>query len=115
MAVEALWLVEFSSPNKGTWGKGVAVFETQRIFGGDSGYYYIGHYSLDYINIEAEVRIKQHFMGTQSIFHPLTNVTVIFEKQSLTNGLENTIIKGYVKEDPEEKVEIKFTKLSELP
>jgi len=46
MTIEALWAVNFST-QLGFSGSGVAVFETGRIFGGDSLYYYIGDYVLN--------------------------------------------------------------------
>lgn len=115
MAVEGLWLVEFMSREQGTWGKGVTVLETGKILGGDSGYYYIGSYSVEHTTIEAEVKITQHFMGMQNIFHPLTNVTIVFNRQDIQGGLDNKILQGVLRENPALTVGVKFTKLSELP
>jgi hypothetical protein len=47
-AIEALYVVEFGDVALGGQqyrNGGVAVLETNRIFGGDSGYYYVGTFS----------------------------------------------------------------------
>jgi hypothetical protein len=49
--IEALYVVEFGDVAIGGqtytyWNGGVAVLETNRIFGGDSGYYYLGNYTI---------------------------------------------------------------------
>jgi hypothetical protein len=44
--LEALYLVEFGDVSGVDYQNGgVAVLETSRIFGGDSGYHYVGDYS----------------------------------------------------------------------
>ena len=43
--IEALWSVDFST-NLGMHGFGIAVFETKRILGGDSGMIYVGSYEV---------------------------------------------------------------------
>ena len=59
--LEALYVVEFGDiAGFGYRNGGVAVLETNRIFGGDSGYYYIGDFSVFGDRIEASVRITKH-------------------------------------------------------
>lgn len=62
-SIEALYVVEFG--DVATGGRtfrngGVAVLETNRIFGGDSGYYYVGTYAVKDNKIEATARIVKH-------------------------------------------------------
>ena len=65
---EALWAVYFgdvSDPSRlvpGRTNAGVAVLETQRIFGGDSQYFYLGSYEVEKDWITASVTIT-HFNG----------------------------------------------------
>lgn len=65
---EALWAVYFgdvSDPSRldpGHTNAGVAVLETQRIFGGDSQYFYLGSYEVEKDRITAAVTIT-HFNG----------------------------------------------------
>jgi T3SS negative regulator,GrlR len=59
--VEALYVAEFGDvAGVGSWNGGVVVLETNRIFGGDSGYYYIGTFSIFGDCIEASARITKH-------------------------------------------------------
>ena len=44
MSIEALWSVEFAST--AGLGRGVVVFESGRLFGGDPDYIYTGQYDL---------------------------------------------------------------------
>ena len=65
---EALWAVYFgdagdsSGLRPGSANAGVAVLETQRIFGGDSQYYYLGTYEVEKDRMTATVTIT-HFNG----------------------------------------------------
>jgi hypothetical protein len=52
MSIEAVWAVNFITP-VGAGGAGVVVFETGRIFGGDSYYYYIGGYLINGTEVHA--------------------------------------------------------------
>jgi len=73
--LEALWSVEFVS-NLGIFGAGVVVFETERVFGGDSQYYYLGTCQVKYDNVEAEIEVT-HYTGQKfSIFGPLEKFKV---------------------------------------
>ena len=60
MSLEALWSIQFEVPNIERWGGGVVVFETGRILGGDSSFYYIGDYSVDNKIIQGRVEVKRH-------------------------------------------------------
>ena len=63
--IEGLYVVEFGDVAIGGqtytyWNGGVAVLETNRIFGGDSGYYYVGNYTIKDGQFEATVKIVKH-------------------------------------------------------
>jgi len=59
--IEALYVVEFGDVSGfGYCSGGVVVLETNRIFGGDSGYHYIGNFSVFGDLFEASVRITKH-------------------------------------------------------
>jgi hypothetical protein len=59
--LEALYVVEFGDVSSfGYRNGGVAILETNRIFGGDSGYHYIGEYFVFGDRFEASVRITKH-------------------------------------------------------
>ena len=46
-SIGALWTVEFENPSNHYEGAGIAVFETGRILGGDSFFYYVGTFSIE--------------------------------------------------------------------
>jgi hypothetical protein len=59
--IESLYVVEFGDiGGLGYRNGGVVILETARIFGGDSGYYYLGDYSVFGDRFEASVRITKH-------------------------------------------------------
>lgn len=59
MSVEALWSVKFVT-DRGHRGAGVVVFETGRLFGGDSRFYFIGDFTVKENTITANVKVKHH-------------------------------------------------------
>ena len=65
--LEALWTVEFGSSME-SYGAGVLVFETGRIFGGDSSYYYLGTFLVKNEIVEAEVEGTHYSGQAHSIF-----------------------------------------------
>ena len=58
---EALWSIEFVS-DAGSVGAGVIVLETERLFGGDAQYFYIGKYEIEGKQISAEITVT-HYAG----------------------------------------------------
>ncbi len=65
--LEGLWTIEFVS-NVETYGAGVVVFESGRIFGGDNCYYYIGTFRVKNKIVEAEVEGTHYSGEAHSIF-----------------------------------------------
>lgn len=62
MQLEALWTVSFASSDgsASNVGGGVVIFETNRIFGGDAGYYYLGNFTITNGVLEGNVQIVKH-------------------------------------------------------
>jgi hypothetical protein len=115
MSIEALWYVNFGS-NQEAFGAGVAVFETGRIFGGDSSFYYKGNYEIKNSTITAEVFVKKHSEGLDSIFENLSEFNIVLEGplEGSLNG-NKFILAGYLKEDPAQKLASSFVRLDDLP
>lgn len=65
--LEGLWSVEFVS-NLNVLGAGVVVFETERLYGGDSGYFYVGRYSSKQGQVTGEAEITHYAGAPNSIF-----------------------------------------------
>ena len=113
--IEGLWSISFSTvdqPQEDV-GAGVVVFETLRIFGGDSVYFYTGNYSIVKENqIKASVSVNHYYGPPLSIFGPLAKCTIIIDGSI---AADEFYVQGYVKENPLLKLIVKFVKRAELP
>lgn len=108
--IEALWSLEFATNNNFS-GAGVAVFETGRIFGGDSSYYYVGRYSTK-DNIATATITATHYYGPKNnVFGPLDSVTIEF-----VGAIDSKtfLIKGRPVGIPGE-LTVRLTRRAELP
>ena len=113
--IEGLWSISFSAVDQpqDDVGAGVVVFETLRVFGGDSIYFYTGNYSITSENqIKANVSVNHYFGPPLSIFGPLETFTIILSGAIAADEFHTH---GYVKENPLLKLNVKFVKRAELP
>lgn len=69
--LEALWSVEFIS-NVGGTGGGVVVLETQRLFGGDSQYFYVGTFKVEGPLVRATLKVTHYYGPPSSVFGPIS-------------------------------------------
>jgi len=109
--VETLWSLEFES-SLGDHGSGVVVLETDRLFGGDAQYFYVGKYKVEDHILEADV-VVQHYAGPPfSIFGPTEIHKII-----LTGKITVPVMKlqGHLANDPNRTFSIKCTKRADLP
>lgn len=114
MALEALWAVTFISNVNPIGGGGVVVFETQRVFGGDATYYYVGSYNVTGDDMTADVAIIHHAGPLNNIFGPLARVDLTVKGK--WDGQSKSIqAEGAIVQDPSLKVWIKFKHLQDLP
>ena len=56
MALDGLWIAQFTG--KEVSGSGVVVFSNGKLFGGETGFYYIGTYESDGKVVKARVMIR---------------------------------------------------------
>lgn len=109
--VEALWSLEFIS-NQQIYGAGVIVLETDRVFGGDAQYFYVGRYKIESGIIEAEVDV-QHYAGRPfSIFGPSQRHRVILKGKLVVPVME---LQGCLANDPAQTFTVRCTKRADLP
>ncbi len=69
--IEGLWIVKFLAPNDPSMdlNGGVVVVESGKIFGGDSGYFYIGSMEPNGSGVwHSELTITRHDPGIESVF-----------------------------------------------
>ncbi|MCH8098263.1 MAG: hypothetical protein IID53_14440 [Proteobacteria bacterium] len=64
---EALWSIQFES-GAGYVGAGVIVLETERLFGGDGQYFYLGKYEIHGKQISAEITVTHYAGQPLSVF-----------------------------------------------
>jgi hypothetical protein len=111
-SIEALWTVEFIS-NLQIFGSGVAIFETNRIFGGDSQYYYLGNFEVNHDGlVKAKVSVT-HFSGAGfSIFgnRPKFNLEL-----SGNLNIPVTELTGNVVGEPNLRMAVRLTWRENLP
>lgn len=111
MFENALWAVSFSSSVGGA-GTGVITFQGNKLFGGDSGYYYQGTYSIDAAgNMTATAKVTQYNPGMTSIFGPLTEFSLALAGHAQGGNVKVT---GSIIGQPGAKINIAMRKLSDL-
>ena len=63
--MEGFWTAQFRGIQG--FGSGVATFINGQVFGGDSGFMYIGTYTLQGNTVKANVHIKPHVAGAANV------------------------------------------------
>jgi hypothetical protein len=56
MALDGFWIVKFTAAQ--LYGSGVVVFSNGKIFGGETGFYYIGTYEADGRIVKARIMVR---------------------------------------------------------
>lgn len=114
MSLEALWTLEFQTNNTWTNG-GVVVLESNKIYGGDSQYYYLGNYELNRDTIIAKIS-GTHYHG------PINTIWGTDEKQTQvsftgTYDKDEGKIVGELtnSQNPDSALKAVLTKRNELP
>jgi hypothetical protein len=116
--LEALWSVEFFTPGQNNINAGVVVFETNRLFDGDSWYYYLGTYQGNAGKLTAHLK-STHYAGPSSpSMGNRRDGTYIFQETRRgqdQNGNRTIDVEGTVVEVPEVKVVARLTWRANLP
>ena len=109
--LEALWTVEFVSSAE-IVGTGVVVLETDRIFGGDASYYYLGSYKVDGRFLTAELEVT-HFAGPSlSVFGPAERFNLRLSGAIESPEME---LRGSVVENADRRIVMRLHRRAELP
>jgi hypothetical protein len=95
-------------------GWGVIVFETDRIFGGDTSFYYVGHYDYNRRDgtLSGEVEVIRHAPGLPFIFGGHDGGRV-----QLSGRLSEPemILMGHLVQDPQQRIAVHCRHLHDLP
>jgi len=118
MSIEAFWCLSFHSNNHNipeNAGFGVVIFESGRVFGGDSNFYYNGTYLLNGGNITAKVRVKRFAAGMPSITGLDDYVLIIGGLSKGSYNDDEFMVDGHVENVPQAKVYVGFKRIENLP
>jgi hypothetical protein len=85
--VEGFWIVQYEGMQGN--GGGVVMFIKGRVFGGDTGYTYLGSYETKGNSVDARVMVKNFIAGIPSV----VGITGDFELQ-IKGTVEGQVIKG---------------------
>lgn len=109
--VEGFWIVQFEGVPGGSGG-GVAALTKGQIFGGDTGYTYLGSYHADQTSIKARVTVHNFLPGVPNVL----GVAGDFEL-SIAGTVQGDVIKGSasVAQAPGKGLAVRLTKRGTLP
>jgi hypothetical protein len=117
--LEALWSVEFVAPGQNNINAGVVIFETNRLFGGDSWYYYKGTYAGENEKLTAQLKSTHYAgpLGSPSMGNRPEGTYLFKEIRhgQDQNGNRTIDIEGTVVEVPGAKVFARLTWRANLP
>jgi T3SS negative regulator,GrlR len=113
MNIEALYVVKFGDVAGPQVNGGVVVLETNRIFGGDSGYYYTGTYSLTGTILSGKARVVKHDPSWTDAFGTTQTSFDITIKAIVSDG----VFAGHMTLDaaPHTQLPISFIRKADLP
>lgn len=111
MGIEALWLLSIKIDND-LQSSGITIFETNKIFGGDGQYYYLGTYEYKNNHINANVDII-HYAGLKSsIFGEYSKFNLKIKGTLNNDEITST---GHLTSNPNIEFTIILKKVTDLP
>lgn len=116
MNIEALWAVYFGDA-AGQVNGGVVVFETSRIFGGDSKFYYTGEYHISGKRISARITATHYHGDRMTAFGFPANDPFKVEVSGQHDGSHGDTIVGKARlvGQPAPEVGVVLQRLADLP
>ena len=115
-SVEALWAAHFGNVDTvGLPNGGVLVFESRRVFGGDSGYYYLGGYQISGRTMFAHIEVT-HFSGTNpTAFGRYINGPLHIKFEGSRESHDLIVGQIWALDLPDERLPIVLKRLASLP
>lgn len=116
MSIEALWTIEYGqldiNGNSVAWTNGgVIIFETNRVFGGDSSYHYLGKYEIQNQTVTGNMDIEHYHGSLDTAFGIATTSFPI----TFTGKRQGTIINGTATLNGVGTIPIRLTWRKDLP
>jgi len=110
LQLAALWSVRFRS-HMGIHGGGIVVIDDGKIFGGESGYVYLGSLRTERKQVVAKVRVTKYMTEARSIFG-----MEHFEMELTGRPDENHLrFEGFIVGSPARDISIDMVRRAELP
>lgn len=118
MNVEALWVMKFVDPRgpvtAANVAGGVVVLETGRLFGGDSGAYYVGNYTVKDGVLRFRAHVRFHDRDVEPILPGLRDYVLLGEGHS-DDGMKSIHFRGSVEGQPSVGLVGRLDRVAELP
>ena len=108
--LEGLWTFRFRRGEDR--GAGVIVFETGRLFGGDSSFYFLGTYTVENGFLSGEVEVTRHAELSQFIFPRFDSGTI---KLSGPMTEPHMTLTGHLAPDTRQHIAVICTRRTDLP
>ncbi|MGC1105124.1 MAG: GrlR family regulatory protein [Candidatus Acidiferrales bacterium] len=109
--VEGFWIVQYEGM-KGNGG-GVAMFIKGQVFGGDTGYTYLGSYQAEGNSVKAYVTVRNFLPDVPSVLGVVGDFDLNIEGTLAGNIVEAT--GSLPKEQQSVGIALKLTKVADLP
>ncbi|HUC30004.1 MAG TPA: GrlR family regulatory protein [Candidatus Acidoferrum sp.] len=109
MALDGLWIVQFTG--KEILGTGVVVFSNGKLFGGETGFYYIGSYESDGKMVKARAMIRNFDPAIPSGFRILGDYEMDVSAKLQDDKLTGTAM---IVGQPQHSLGIRLTKKANL-
>ena len=109
--VEGFWIVQYEGM-KGNGG-GVAMFIKGQVFGGDTGYTYLGSYKTQGDSVNANVKVRNFLPDIPSVLGVVGDFELNIEGTRTGDVIKAT--GSLPKEDRSVGIALKLTKVADLP
>lgn len=109
-SIEACWTVRFGDPQ--AFNGGVIVLESGRLYGGDSGFAYLGHYDVIDGTISGSLRVVRHDDDWVSMYQ---DHQAEFSVNFNMNRVGEDVIQGILKREGFPDAVVILNRLAELP
>lgn len=107
--MKGLWTVHFSTGQAAS--NGIAVFDGEKLVGGDHVFFWIGSYRESNNKITGTLRAENYVGGSNSVFGPLTKLEIEFEAATPASVSPGTIVSatGRLIGQPQRSISISLT------
>jgi hypothetical protein len=118
MTIEGMWLMRSTQVDADDVPRspGIIILESERLFGGDSTYYWVGNYSVTNGIVTGTVRTRTHtlYEGATNVFgsEGAVDYQVVFQVEFQGNDLVGAMCPA---DQPNVAQAVELTRLSDLP